>query len=602
MAKLNYALSNTVMFAKVMVNLISVFGVKATPLGLIRAANIQYKINKYKKDPTYEKGQRLSEFYLTKAQLSQQYIQAVVPMILYFATVTIKSLFGDDDDEKIKLTDKEQLEIDETRRTLKEQFNVEYDVEASDNNPIYKIPKNGEVFGSLDFLPKNIVKSLEESGLAKAFHEYRGVYPNGKFVPIYSDPRKFNLFNATMYTYGSLIKYKYNNKDIPETMAQKAAQVTAITVDAAFYAAISFSDLSIFRKGKDIAEQLRDDELLNAIIGTGEKFFPELAIANPNLLKQGIAYVDGKARRFLTPVENPKLYIASKVPILGSFIAVYGSDQRYGMFGEEMYRIPATKQGALSQALAEYLFSEKNIPQREMYQYLALKGFNKIKAMPTTLTFNDEPISDIDRSRLGAIAGRKVFERLTKEKPMLDNMSNKLTAKYVDRLFNMEFLNAFMLDKKLFTQKDVDLAEKKFTEKAEKDVKKEAVINTFIENNKIDKSEVRMYQKLTEKGQAKEQINKIAEKINNTPPLTNRSGFENVDINDSDLAKLIAFKRLEKVEYASGNKKYFTTPETKKDLFSKIVFDNKNITIEDAQGNYDTYLFVNGNPFVIKSK
>jgi hypothetical protein len=153
-----------------------------------------------------------------------------------------------------------------------------------------------------------------------------------------------------------------------------------------------------------------------------------------------------------------------------------------------------------------------------------------------------------------------------------------------------------MLDKKLFTQKDVDLAEKKFTEKAEKDVKKEAVINTFIENNKIDKSEVRMYQKLTEKGQAKEQINKIAEKINNTPPLTNRSGFENVDINDSDLAKLIAFKRLEKVEYASGNKKYFTTPETKKDLFSKIVFDNKNITIEDAQGNYDTYLFVNGNP------
>jgi GNAT superfamily N-acetyltransferase len=602
MAKLNYALSNTVMFAKVMVNLISVFGVKATPLGLIRAANIQYKINKYKKDPTYEKGQKLSEFYLTKAQLSQQYIQAVVPMILYFTTVTINSLFGDDDDEKIKLTDEEQLELDNTRRTLKEQFNVEYDVEASDNNPLLKIPKNGEMFGSLDFLPKNIVKSLEESGLAKAFHEYRGVYPNGKFVPIYSDPRKFNLFNATMYTYSSLIKYKYNNKDIPETMAQKAAQVTAITVDAAFYAAISFSDLSIFRKGKDIAEQLRDDELLNAIIGTSEKFFPELAIANPNLLKQGIAYVDGKARRFLTPAENPKLYIASKVPILGSFVAVYGSDQRYGMFGEEMYRIPATKQGGLSQTLSEYLFSEKNKPQREMYQYLALKGFNKIKAMPTTLTFNDEPISDIDRSRLGAIAGRKVFERLTKEKPMLDNMSNKLTAKYVDRLFNMEFLNAFMLDKKLFTQKDVDLAEKKFAEKAEKDVKKEAVINTFIENNKIDKSEVRMYQKLTEKGQAKEQINKIAEKINNTPPLTNRSGFENVDINDSDLAKLIAFKRLEKVEYASGNKKYFTTSETKKDLFSKIVFDNKNITIEDAQGNYDTYLFVNGNPFVIKSK
>lgn len=452
-----FTVQKTIAFVKMFVNLINNFFILDTPIGLIRA----YSIQRITKNPIGNTQNKIAEFYKTKTQIDALKARAIASTLTWAVPLLFTTLLkGKDDDEEEKKRIKAQQ-----AKELSDAFAEENDGKLDDSSPYLITPKDGEVFGSLDFMKPEIKKSLENSGLAKEHSVYEGVYPNGRFVSILSNPRKFNFATVLVNTIKMYQKYVMNDNQDKTPLLEKQQKLSELIIQSSIYSALSTGSFSINKKAKSLFDTVRQKGASGAIdiaAAAVEQLLPELQVANPNILKQSIKYFDGAAREMIRPSENFTTYAATKIPILGSFVSVYGATERFGMFGEKMYSVPAMAQGKVSQYYYNFMYGDKNKEYKEMYLFLASKGYNKIKALPESMKVGELYITPQERDKLGLQAGKEVFEKLNEKKEALSGLSDKEFGKYVDKLFNLKFLNVFLKERGIYDDAKVKLENEKF--------------------------------------------------------------------------------------------------------------------------------------------
>ncbi len=505
-ARTQLAVARTLPFVKMFVNLMNNFFVRNTPAGIIAANSIKRIIAKEDKTA---KEQDIADFYTTNVQINKMYLQALAGSTL-LVTGYLWSALRDDDDEELSEEQKQaqQKANDLLKSDLSDEEKAQYN--TSENSELMKIPKDGEIIGSLDWLDPKVKASLERTGLAKAHSVYKGVYPNGKWEALISKPYRFNALSVMFATIHTMQKYGGYKVSAAANKNDKML-LSEMIAKASLFSAAAFFDYNVNRAKKGIAEAIRQGKTLSAIAGITEPFVPELAVANPNILKQTIRYVDGFARKRVDASDDLGKYFLSKTPILGSFTSVYGQDKRHGMFGEFMYQLPAQEQGALSGALYDYLYSDKNTEYKQMYNFLAHKGYNKVKDMPSTLTVNTptinedgsfsiktEAITDAERTKYGIEAGQAVYKELYKgvTNGELLKMGKTEFIAYVDKLFLKEFQKAWYVGKKAWSPNDVKQQQEKFDKFKENLASKSADIKKRFDKYKPEQSEIIVYDNL----------------------------------------------------------------------------------------------------------
>ncbi len=443
-ARVTYFVARVIPFVKMLINLTENFFVKDNPLGYLRAMRIESAA----KNPTSKLQEKLADFYQSETQINDLKARAIIGTLLWAVPLLWQATKPkDDDDEEKYLSEVNDLKVKD--EYLKEIQDAVGGSMASDN-PYLIIPKDGEVFGSLEFIEPRLRKAMENAGLAKPHSKYVGTFPNGKFVSLIANPRTFNFATVAIATANMIKKYVVDNKYDKLSDEDKRNALENVIMQAAYYSAGSFGSFSITKKGKSVADQVKQGKWKDALITSVENIIPETNVANPAILKQSLAYLDGISREYILPSNDFTTYAGTKIPILGSFISVYGANKRYGMFGEEMYSVPAMLQGALSQYYYDFRFGGKNKAEKEMYQLLASKGYNKIKSMPNTMSILSEDgtkervITDEEKNKLGAEAGKAVFNRLSAEKEKLKNLEPAIVNTYVDKLFNLEYKKAWL--------------------------------------------------------------------------------------------------------------------------------------------------------------
>ena len=486
-ARITYAAARIVPFVKMAINLAENFFIKDNPLGYVRAIQIESAI----KNPKNKAQERLADFYQSQTQINDLKARAIFGTLAWAVPLLLTALIGDDDDEK---QNEEYLKAKKANEVaILKELEESTGQPMEEGNPYLLVPKDGEVFGSLDFMQPQVKKALENLGLAKENSTYKGVYPSGKFVSFVASPSKFNYVNTVTNTVAMINKYVVNNKFDKLSDDDKKNKLEQVILDATLYSLMSFGSFSITKRSKNLIDLARQGKSLDAFAQTAEGLIPELAVANPAILRQTLRYIDGTSREFLTPSKDFTTYLGSKVPILGSFISVYGAEKRRGMFGEEMYSVPAMQQGGISNAYYDIRFGNKNKAEKEMYQFLASKGYNKLKVMPTTLSIKaidgtkETVITESERSKLGVEASRKVFKRLQAEKDYLSKLPDSIIETYVDKLYNMEFKNAWLVYKGVYGEKQVKDRNKEFIESIDNSIEKlKARIKKDKENNVSD--------------------------------------------------------------------------------------------------------------------
>jgi hypothetical protein len=484
LARMTYAVARIVPFVKMAINLAENFFIKDNPLGYVRAVMIEKAVA----NPKDKAQERLADFYQSQTQINDLKARAIIGTMFWAIPLLLTTLMGDDEEDKEAKYLKAETKAEE--QELKE-LEESTGQPMEEGNPYLLIPKDGEVFGSLDFMQPQTKKALENAGLAKEHSIYKGVYPNGKFVSIVSDPSKFNYVNTVTSTVAMINKYVVNNKFDKLSDEDKKNRIEQVILDATLYSLMSFGSFSITKRSKNLVDLARQGKTLDAFAQVAEGVVPEFAVTNPAILRQTLRYIDGTAREFASPSNDFTTYMGTKIPLLGSFISVYGVEKRRGMFGEEMYSVPAMTQGAMSNYYYEMRFGDKNKPEKEMYQFLASKGYNKVKAMPTTLSImsddgkTETPITDAERNKLGAEAGQKVLKRLQSEKEYLSKLSNSIVNRYVDKLFNMEFKNAWLVYKGVYKEKQIKERNEEFLGSMKTVIEKQKEIAKRDKENKV---------------------------------------------------------------------------------------------------------------------
>jgi hypothetical protein len=281
-ARITYAAARIVPFVKMAINLAENFFIKDNPLGYLRAMQIEKAV----KNPKNKAEERLADFYQSQSQINDLKARAIIGTLAWAVPLLLKSLINRDDE------DKEKKKEEEFKAQTKNEIAVLKELEEStgqpmeEGNPYLLTPKNGETFGSLDFMPFQTKKALESAGLAKEHSIYKGVYPNGKFVSIVSDPSKFNYVNTVTNTVAMINKYVVNNKFDKLSDEDKSNKIEQVILSATAYSLMSFGSFSITKHSKNLVDLARQGKTADAAAQVAEGLIPELALANPAFLKQ----------------------------------------------------------------------------------------------------------------------------------------------------------------------------------------------------------------------------------------------------------------------------------------------------------------------------
>jgi hypothetical protein len=472
-------------FIKMYINLIDNYFIKDNPIGYLTAR----KAGKIALNPVSKKDKKIADFYQSDVQIDDLKARAIIGTLKLIPIIAIvgwlMSQFRPDDEEKKRRAAAKRLsrknDIDETYIDEIEKASGGYE---GTNSPYLLVPTNGEKFGSLDFLDPKMKKALENAGLAKEHSVYVGEFPNGKFESLVANPSDFNFGTTIENTLAMLVKYKKDNKG--DKIADEAFENSTMSLlfDSFLYSALSFGSFSITKRSKNVIERVVRGETLDVVAEAVSAFFPETTVSNPNFLKQNIKYIDGRARQTIKPTADFSTYLGTQVPLMGSFVSTYGAEKRYGMFGEEMYSVPAMVQGAVSGYYFDYMFGDKNQREKKMYQFLAANNYNKIMSMPNTLSKMDLNGKEVlitpeEQNRLGAAAGKNVLSKLEEKKDFILSLPIPVAKKYIDDVFNIEFKDAWQ--KETGFRKDNTKKEKEYAAAIVSTERRTKALGEFVE-------------------------------------------------------------------------------------------------------------------------
>jgi ribosomal protein S18 acetylase RimI-like enzyme len=331
----------------------------------------------------------------------------------------------------------------------------------------------GEIVGSLDFLPPTEKQFYEKTGLVNAFSEFKGFDSNGK--PIWSSIKNkpWNSMSLIFGTYKAIdyLGDKKDKENLPYYLEGLAAPLG------------QWKDMSIGQGGVSIlfdrgSGMKKAEKLIQMTV------LDNLEILVPNVARSLYGYLDPRSRK------NPTLFQSLedkggkegvKEWMFNRALPIYmgKNNLNYGMFGEELYKVPAEEQNMFAKEMGDYIRSDKNIEEQKMYIWLDINGYNKLwkpnKEMPMIVDVDangdvkTRELTETQINKYGQIAGERTLAELKTKMEYLQDIamfsgdtkedSEKAFQRKVDAIFKKNFNRAYYEGEGTFSKKTLDKME-----------------------------------------------------------------------------------------------------------------------------------------------
>ena len=416
-----FGLTKVIPFIKVPLNIVD-FTIDYTPLGYMRAFGKRGIVANFGKTTA---GGREDFGAVDRNLLLIRATQGTAIL----ATYIMKYMFDDDDKE-------------EFNKDAVNDFNKRFGTDIKIDNPLFKMPKDGELVGSLGYLDAPQKKFLQDYGLAAEYSEYDAKSKTWK--SFLNNPDGF--MKGLVGTLSSYDKYIFKNK-YQKTQSQMEKNSTPMMLSYLMFGTIDqFLQQSSLKGAQTLVQNLsyqqgdvgkKATELAKTVL------LQPLAILNPALLRQAVKYWDGVAHEQINPLEkNEKGELNQIGNFLMQYLPVYGSfvmgRPRYNMFGQEIKQLPGERTGNFTNAIAKATgdMSKQNI----VSSFLFVNGYTTPKIIPNNLMAIKGDgsviyITDEQKSRLGAAAGRKAYDEILKR---IEGKTDENGFIVIDTKFNSE--------------------------------------------------------------------------------------------------------------------------------------------------------------------
>lgn len=483
-------ISHLVAFRRVAINLARKTS-GYTPLGFIR-----YKRSFSNKGAL---GGKYAE-ELTNAERDKILSQALIGtiglaiMAKAFKEAGIAAFKGDDDEEE-----------DSKKSAIKKYF------EKKTGEPmpqkavdfIYNL-REKDIIGSLEFLPRNERQYYNRTGIIKENSIFQGVDKDGNYSykSILGDPKY-----ASALMIGTYQNYM--------ALADPEDKTTGGGLGYSIYQPISsFFDMSIGQGvGKQFSANKSAKEKLETLAQT--MLLDVLEVLNPDIIKKPLQYLDAKLRPnqnlfdFIDREDNVagglKEWTINKItPAYGAWYSATQAPQAYGMFGEELYKLPAQGQGALSDAMFNYLYNDKNKEYKSMYDWLGANGFKSLWRAPKEVavytqdnTLKQLKIEEIEK--YGVQAGQKSFKEISSRMAELQEL--RLTSgedafkREISNIMSNNFKQTYYLGEGVINKEESDKLDEKRRaknlakiEKRKLDAESEAIVDKALNVTEKEKA------------------------------------------------------------------------------------------------------------------
>lgn len=410
-----FAVSRVFEFIKFPLNLANL-AIQYTPaLVFLRA--------KYKGD----EGSLYAQMYNEKAQ--QRFLTGFYVFMSLTAPTLLSQLIlkGDDDDEEDK-KQKQELADSFFKRTGKK-INID--------NPIFKLPKDGEMCGSLSFFSPEERKFLKENNLAVPYHRWNEKLK--MWEDYSSSPMVFNY--SMVASISDYNKYVINDKTKFTNKSQKEKEFFQVLMYFAGNLTQTFINAAGIKSQNQLLLTLNSNNAERKIDAAVDLAFSSIQ-TNPALLRQLRDALDGRLRDRVSATEKPIEYLASRIPLGGLFVL---GNKKYDMFGNEIKYLTGADRGLVMKHLFVSSYKDYEVDRAELGRFLYVNGYEKrrefeleygkkdvIDAKNPEITINgikqfnyvEEPFTQEEMDNISLEAHRKAAKAIEDNKVILQNISN----------------------------------------------------------------------------------------------------------------------------------------------------------------------------------
>jgi hypothetical protein len=368
---IKFATSRVVEFMKFPLNFNNLAIAYTPALAFLRA--------KYKGD----EASLYAQVYKDKAQQRfltgfAMFMAATTPALL--SMLILKSP-DEEEDNKEDLKRRQEL-ADKLFKDTGEKIDIE--------NPLFNLPKDGELVGSLSFLSAKTKKFLKENNLAVPFRRW-----NAK-LNIWEDYTiSQNVYNLSMAaSLSDYVKYVINDKTRFNSEAQRAKEWQNVVSYFAGNLVQTFVNASGVKSQNQLLLTLNSgnhERILNAAV---DMVFSPVQ-STPALLRQLSEGLDMRLKQRVEAKEKPFEYVASKtIPLGGLF---FTGKKKHDMFGDEIAYLTGADRGFFLKHLFSVTQKEYEKERTELGQFLNINGYSKYRDMITEYEKKNKEIIDIKK-------------------------------------------------------------------------------------------------------------------------------------------------------------------------------------------------------------
>jgi len=382
-------------FIKVPLNIVNL-GIDYSPLGFVKAGTGRALFVGTPRN--FDLGQR--ELILSRA-ITGTLLTALV-VSLNADDIFGDGLEGEEDEDKKK----------ELKSKLAEQFKEKYGEELPLDHPLFMIPHEGQVSGSLSMLPPAQRDFLTKNGLSKEY----AVYLDGKWISTNNVAAWASLGVA-----GSLANYnRYvtNNRYVESEAIFKKQDWADKSTYLMFGLAGQLLEMGSLKGTQSLIQNLdykngdlptKATELLKTTL------MQPLNILNPAAIRQTYKYIDGVSRYQPGKGGDAGKFLLQYTPLVGSIIAK--GEKRHDSFGRDIKAFPGEGKGILGSSLM-YAFGDQENEKEvdKILDLMYMSGIRSVPPLPKT-TFYDVNNNIVEMSfnewnELDKLAKQVAFEEL----------------------------------------------------------------------------------------------------------------------------------------------------------------------------------------------
>ena len=375
-----------------------------------------------------------------------------------FGTFTelIKQAIKGDDEDKEKETERSK----KVAKYYKDKTGEEIPKELLD---LLVGLKPGDIVGSLSFMDTKRKIFYEKSKIIRENSVYKGVDSNGNYIfePLVGSPEaSFALMLGAYKTYMQLSdpEERTKLKGLGYALYQPASRLFDMSIGQGI-GKLTAGNMTIEQKAKAVAQTVILDnfEVLNFdIVKKPLQYWDQRARANETLWD----YIEQKGVG-----EGFANYALNKcLPVYSSYYTAMKAPQLYGMFGEELYKVPNQEQGFVSEIIAKYATSDKNLEYKAMYDWLGANGYEKIWMPSKFQLFVDkggkaEVLDEAKKDLYGREAGQITFKEIQKNMAYLESIwiseGKEAFVREVDRMFKDNYTLTYMKGEGIVTDDQI---------------------------------------------------------------------------------------------------------------------------------------------------